>query len=181
MHELDTHFIHTPQIAADAFVAPSADIMGSVTIGNRSSIWYQCVLRGDINAIQIGSESNIQDGTIIHVSSTHPAVVGDHVSCGHRAIIHACTIHDQVLIGMGAIIMDEAEVGGSSIIGAGALVTKGMQIPSGVLAVGSPARVIRHLTADERASIPALSAKYLQVAAAHARSGHRHERGVQTG
>jgi gamma-carbonic anhydrase len=177
MRELDTHFTHIPQIAPDAFIAPSADIMGSVTIGNRSSVWYQCVLRGDINAILIGDESNIQDGTIIHVSSKHPAIVGHRVSCGHRAIIHACTVHDEVLIGMGAIIMDEAEVGSNTIIGAGALVTKGMQIPPGVLVLGSPARVIRDLTADERASIPALSAKYLQVAAAHARLG----RGVQTG
>lgn len=179
MQELDTHFIRTPQIASDAFIAPSADIMGSVTIGNGSSVWYQCVLRGDINAIQIGSGSNIQDGTIIHVSSTHPAIVGDRVSCGHRAIVHACTIHDEVLIGMGAIIMDEADVGSNSIIGAAALVTKGMQIPAGVLVLGSPARVIRDLTADERMSIPALGTKYLQVAAAHAHWGRG--RSVQTG
>ncbi|MCB1094772.1 MAG: gamma carbonic anhydrase family protein [Verrucomicrobiae bacterium] len=177
MQELDTHFTHTPTIAPDAYIAPSADIMGSVTIGSRSSVWYQCVLRGDINAIRIGSESNIQDGTVIHVSSTHPAIVGDRVSCGHRAIIHACTIHEEVLIGMGAIIMDEAEIGSGCIIGAGALITKGAQIPPGVLVLGSPARVIRNLTDKERASIPALSAKYLQVANAHARLGNVEQSG----
>ena len=177
MTELEEHFIQKPQIAPDAFIASSAEIMGAVTVGARSSVWYQCVVRGDINAIHIGKESNIQDGTIIHVSSTRPAVVGDRVSCGHRAIIHACTIQNEVLIGMGAIIMDEADVCSGTIIGAGSLVTKGTQIPSGVLVMGSPARIVRDLTQDERASIPALAAKYCRVSAAHARRSPA----VQTG
>ncbi|MGK0185325.1 MAG: carbonic anhydrase/acetyltransferase-like protein (isoleucine patch superfamily) [Verrucomicrobiales bacterium] len=167
MKELDLHISQQPQIAPSAFVAPTADIMGAVTIGEHSSVWYQCVLRGDINAIRIGRESNIQDGTVIHVSSTEAAIVGNRVSCGHRAIIHACRIHDEVLIGMGAIIMDGAEVGEGSMIGAGALVTRGTQIPEGVLVMGTPARVVRDLSPAERESIPALAAKYRVVSSAH--------------
>lgn len=168
MKELDQHFTKKPEIASSAFIASTADMMGAVTVGEHSSIWYQCVLRGDINAIQIGKESNIQDGTVIHVSSSHPAIVGDRVSCGHRAIIHACLIQNEVLIGMGAIIMDEAVVGTGSIIGAGTLVTKGTIVPEGVLVMGSPGRVVRELTSAERESIPALAAKYRNVSAAHA-------------
>lgn len=169
MHELEKHLSRNPEIAPDAFIAATADIMGDVTIGHGSSIWFQCVLRGDINAIRIGDASNIQDGAVVHVSSSHPAIVGDRVTCGHRVILHACRIHDEVLIGMGAIIMDGAEVASGCIIGAGALVTKGTSIPPGVLVMGSPARVVRQLTGEERGSIPALAAKYCAVSAAHAR------------
>ena len=170
MEELETHLAQKPVIDRTVFIAPTADIMGDVRIGAGSSIWFQCVLRGDINAIRIGTETNIQDGTIIHVSSQRAAVIGDRVSCGHRAIIHACNIQDEVVIGMGAIIMDEADVGSGTIIGAGALVTKGTKIPPRMLAMGSPARIIRELTDDERRSIPALAAKYRKVSTAHARS-----------
>ena len=168
MHEFEQHLALSPRIATETFIAPSADIVGDVTIGRKSSVWFQCVLRGDINSICVGEETNVQDGTIIHVSSSIPAVVGDRVTCGHRAIIHACTIHDEVLVGMGATVMDRAKIGSGTIVAAGALVTKGTEIPQGVLVMGSPARIIRELTKDERDSIPALAEKYCCVAAAHA-------------
>lgn len=168
MRELEQHFTQSPTIDPTAFIAHSTDIMGNVSIGARSSIWFQCVLRGDINAIRIGNETNLQDGTIVHVSSSLATEIGHRVSCGHRALIHACKVHDEVLIGMGAIIMDGAEVGSGTIVGAGALITKDTQIPPGMLVVGSPARIVRKLTAKERQSIPTLASKYCKVSAAFA-------------
>lgn len=138
-------------------------VMGGVTIGDHASIWFGCVLRGDINRIHIGDRSNIQDGTIIHVSDIFPAIVGSRVSVGHRAIIHACEIGDETLVGMGAIIMDGAVIGPRCIIAAGALVPKGMQVPEGSLVMGSPARVIRALSPEEQAQNVALAEKYVEV------------------
>lgn len=153
-----------PVIHPDAFIAPGAIVVGAVAIGEGASFWYQCVARGDINRIRIGPRSNIQDGTVIHVSDDFPAVIGADVSVGHRAIIHACEIGDGTLVGMGAIVMDGAVIGPRCIIGAGALVTKGMQVPEGSLLVGSPARVARMLTDEEMAQNIALAGKYVEVA-----------------
>lgn len=153
-----------PVIHQDAFIAPGAVVVGAVTIGEGASFWYQCVARGDINRIHIGPRSNIQDGTIIHVSDNFPAVIGTDVSVGHRAIIHACEIGDGTLVGMGAIVMDGVVIGPRCIIGAGSLVTKGMQAPEGSLVVGAPARVARKLTSEEMAQNIALAAKYVEVA-----------------
>ena len=125
-------------IASNVYVAPNATVLGDVSIGPGSSIWFQSVIRADINVIRIGSETNIQDGSILHVADRYGLVIGNQVSCGHRAILHACTIEDRVLVGMNAIVMDGAEVGSGSIIGAGALVTKGTRIPPGSLVLGSP-------------------------------------------
>ena len=154
----------SPQIHPSAYVAEGAVVLGAVSVGEQASIWFGSVLRGDINRISIGPRSNIQDGTIVHVSDDFPATVGADVTVGHRAIIHACEIGDATLVGMGAIVMDGARVGAGSIIAAGSLVIKGMQIPPGSLVMGSPARVIRPLTPDERASNLALAAKYIEVA-----------------
>ncbi len=168
---MDCEFIKTfllpaenPVIHPDAFIAPGAVVVGAVTIGEDASFWYQCVARGDINRIRIGPRSNIQDGTIIHVSDDFPAVIGADVSVGHRAIIHACEIGDGTLVGMGAIVMDGAVIGPRCIIGAGALVTKGMQVPEGSLVIGAPARVVRKLVGGEMAHNIALAAKYVEVA-----------------
>jgi gamma-carbonic anhydrase len=154
----------SPQIHPSAYVAVGAVVLGAVSVGEQSSIWFGSVLRGDINRISIGPRSNIQDGTIVHVSDDFPVLVGCDVTVGHRAIIHACEIGDGTLVGMGAIVMDGARVGAGSIIAAGSLIIKGMQIPSGSLVMGSPARVVRPLTPDERASNLALAAKYIEVA-----------------
>ncbi len=155
----------TPRIHASAFVAQGAVVLGGVTLEEHASIWFGCVLRGDINHIVVGPRSNIQDGTIVHVSDDFPAIVGAEVSVGHRAIIHACEIGDQTLVGMGAVVMDGVRIGPRCVIGAGALVTKGLQVPEGSLVMGSPARIVRSLSVEEQRSNAALAAKYVEVSA----------------
>ncbi len=160
-------FLDTPPtIHPTAFVAPSADIMGDVTLGEESSVWYQAVLRGDINRIVIGPRSNVQDGAVVHLADDYGAYVGELVTIGHKAIVHACTIADEVLVGMGAIILDGAEIGARSIIGAGALVTGNKKIPPGSLVLGSPAKVVRTLSLDEQADIKLWAEKYVGVSRA---------------
>jgi gamma-carbonic anhydrase len=156
-----------PRVAETAFVAPSATLIGAISVGDHSSIWYQAVVRADIHSIQIGSRTNIQDGSILHVADQYPLVIGNEVTCGHGAIIHACSVGDRVLIGMGAIILDGAEIGPDCILGAQALVTKGCKIAARSLVIGSPARVLRRLTEDEITSIASLADKYVKVAAYH--------------
>jgi gamma-carbonic anhydrase len=155
---------YQPLLAPSAFLAPGAVLTGSVTIGDSASVWYQCVLRGDINHITIGPRSNIQDGTIVHVADDYPVLVGSAVSVGHRAIIHACEIGDETLVGMGAIIMDGAVIGPRCIIAAGALVTKHMKVPEGSLVIGSPARIVRSLSLEEQKKNADLADKYVEVA-----------------
>lgn len=153
----------TPAIPGSAFIAPGAVVLGAATLDEQSSIWYHAVVRADIQHIQIGAQSNVQDGAILHVADEFPCIVGERVTIGHRAIVHACRVDDEVLIGMGAIIMDGAHVGARSTIGAGALVTKGMIIPEGSLVVGSPARILRPLSQEERAANARLALKYVEV------------------
>jgi carbonic anhydrase/acetyltransferase-like protein (isoleucine patch superfamily) len=163
LRRLDRFLGAEPLIASDVFVASNATVLGAVSIGSKSSVWFQSVIRADINVIQIGSETNIQDGSVLHVADQYGLTIGNQVSCGHRAILHACTIQDRVLVGMNALIMDGAEIGAGSMIGAGALVTKETRIPPGSLVLGSPAKVVRLLTASEQKSIEDLSAKYVVV------------------
>jgi len=151
----------SPRVATSAFVAQSADVIGDVEIGENASVWYQCVLRGDINRIAIGANSNVQDGTVIHVADRSGTVVGEWVTVGHRALLHACTIEDEVLIGMGAIVMDGAVVGSRSIVGAGAVVTGGTIVPPGSLVLGAPAKVTRSLTEAEQESIRVWAVRYV--------------------
>lgn len=133
----------------DIFVAKSADIVGNVSVGDKSSIWYQAVVRGDQQPIRIGSKTNVQDGTVVHVSPSIPTNIGNGVSIGHNCTIHGCTIGDNTLIGMGSTILDGAKIGRDSIVGAGSLVTQHKSFPDGKLIMGSPARVIRDLTPEE--------------------------------
>ena len=174
-----THLGHTPSLPSSAFVAPGAVVLGDVSVGDNSSIWYGCVLRADIQSIRIGHSTNLQDGTIIHLASDLGTTVGDHVTCGHRCLLHACTIGDEVLVGMGAIVMDGAEIGSQSIIGAGALVTKGFKAPAGSLILGSPAKIARSLSDEERQGIRHWAEKYVQVALEH--SAHLAKVGSPTG
>lgn len=162
-----THLHAPPQAHSSVFVAPDAQIIGAVSLAEHASVWYQCVLRADIERIVIGPSSNIQDGTIIHLSSDLGTTVGQFVTCGHKALLHACTVDDEVLIGMGAILMDGVEVGARSIIGAGSLVTQGTIIPPGSLVMGSPARVINSLDLEKQKSIRHWAEKYVQVAKEH--------------
>ena len=152
-----------PAIHPTAFVAPGADIMGDVTLAEESSVWFQTVLRGDINRIVIGPRSNVQDGSVVHLADDYGVFVGELVTVGHKAILHACTVADEVLIGMGAMVLDGAEIGARSIIGAGALVTGGKKIPPGSLVLGSPAKVVRALSLDEQAGIKVWAEKYVAL------------------
>ncbi len=162
-----THLNQIPDIHERAWVAPGAVIVGDVRIGDLASVWYQCVLRGDIQNIVIGEGTNIQDGTIIHLASDLGTVVGNYVTIGHKALLHACEVEDEVLIGMGAIVMDGAKIGARSIVAAGALVTKGTIVPPGSLVMGAPAKVVRSLDSHERRSIRHWAEKYVQVASEH--------------
>lgn len=133
----------------ERFIANNAAVYGDVTIGEKSTVWFQATLRGDSNSITIGKMTNIQDNTVVHVDHDAPTVIEDGVTIGHGCIIHGCTVKSGALIGMGAIVLNHAEIGENSLIGAGSLVTEHTKIPPNVLAFGSPARVIRPLTAEE--------------------------------
>jgi carbonic anhydrase/acetyltransferase-like protein (isoleucine patch superfamily) len=137
-----------PKIHETVFIAPSADVIGDVTIGENSSIWHHAVLRGDVDRIEIGSYTNVQDGTIVHVAKGNPAIIGNNVTIGHGVIVHGCTVKDNAFIGMGAIILDGAVIGEGALVGAGALVTEGKEIPPYTLAVGVPAKVVKELSKE---------------------------------
>ena len=157
-----------PRLGRDVFVAPSADVIGRVTLGDEASIWYGCVVRGDVGTITIGARTNIQDLSVVHITSgTADTLIGADVTVGHRAILHGCTVHDLSLIGMGAILLDGSVVESECLIGAGSLVSSGMRIPRGSLALGSPARVIRPLRDGELAMLRNSAAHYVGVAREH--------------
>jgi gamma-carbonic anhydrase len=156
-----------PQIDPTAYVAAQAVIIGDVRLAARTSVWPTAVLRGDINFIEIGEGSNIQDGTIIHLADDLPTRVGKMVTVGHRATLHACTVEDNCLIGMGATILDGAVIGAGSIVGAHALVTKGTHVPPGSLVMGAPAKVVRALHPEEITGIQTWADHYLDLAPLH--------------
>lgn len=164
---LETYLDQSPQVDASAYVAKGAVVIGAVTLGTNSSVWHGSVLRGDINTIEIGEGSNVQDGTMVHLADDYGVKVGKYVTIGHAAMIHACEIGDECLIGMQATVLDGAVVGAQSIIGAGALVTKGTQIPEGSLVLGSPAKVVRSLSEEERTALKGWAEKYVKVSAGH--------------
>jgi carbonic anhydrase/acetyltransferase-like protein (isoleucine patch superfamily) len=152
-----------PACHPSSFIAPGAIVLGAVELAEESSVWFTSVLRGDINRIQVGAQSNVQDGSVLHVSDDFACIIGSRVSIGHRAVVHACEVGDEVLVGMGAIILDGAKIGPRCIVAAGALVTKGTVVPEGSLVVGSPARVVRPLTAEERLANARLALKYVEI------------------
>ena len=153
-----------PRLHPSAFVVPNATVVGDVTLAEHASVWYGAVLRGDINRIIVGAASNIQDNAVVHLSDDHAAIIGERVTVGHSAILHACTIDDEVLVGMGAIILDGAEIGARSIIGANALVTVGMKVPPGSLVLGSPGKATRQLSLAEQEKISYWAHKYVENA-----------------
>ena len=160
-----------PKIAADAWVAPGATVIGDVEIGARSSIWFGCIVRGDVNVVRIGRGSNLQDGTIVHVSGREQGTfIGDGVLIGHACVIHACTVADGAFVGMRACVMDGAVVEGGAMVAAGALVTPGKVVRSGQLWAGSPAKHVRDLTAAEAAYIPAAADRYARYAEEYRRA-----------
>ena len=151
-----------PTIPDSSFIAASADVVGRVTLGEESSVWYNATLRGDINEITIGPRSNVQDNAVIHLADDFGCHVGELVTVGHSAILHACTVHDEVLIGMGSCILDGAVIGARSIIGAHALVTGGTVIPEGSLVLGSPAKVVKTLDLKDQQDIKKWAEKYVR-------------------
>ena len=158
---IETYENFAPEIHPTSFVAASADIIGRVTLHEESSVWYNTTLRGDINEIVIGPRSNIQDNAVVHLADDLGCYVGELVTVGHSAIIHACTLKDEVLVGMGAIVLDGAVIGERSIIGAGAVVTGGTIIPPGSLVLGTPAKVVRTLSSDEQKKVRHWADKYV--------------------
>jgi carbonic anhydrase/acetyltransferase-like protein (isoleucine patch superfamily) len=152
---------HTPQVHPSVFIAPGVHIIGDVTIGADSSVWYNAVIRGDVNWIRIGSGTNIQDGCILHVThKTHPLVIGNEVTIGHGAVVHGATLADCCLIGMGARILDGSVIGTKSFVAAGSVVLEGFDVPPGMLVAGVPARIRRPLTDEEKARIQQSSQNY---------------------
>ena len=163
---LDKYLSRKPQIDPTAWIAPSADVMGDVRIGPRSCVLYQCVMRGDIEKIIIGEGSNIQDGSVIHLADDLPVIIGDYVTVGHNAMIHACTIEDECLIGMSSTILDGAVIGRRSIVAAGAVVPPGMIVPPGSMVMGVPGK-LRPLAEERQEGLRYWAEKYIAVAAAH--------------
>ncbi len=156
-----------PTVPASVYVAPSADIIGDVHIGEDSSVWFQVVIRGDVNSIRIGSRTNVQDGTVLHVTrdkppmQSAPLTIGDDVTIGHRVTLHGCTLGNRILVGMGVVILDFAKIGDDSIVAAGALVTKGKEFPPRSLIQGAPAKAVRQLTEAEIAMVKASALNYV--------------------
>jgi carbonic anhydrase/acetyltransferase-like protein (isoleucine patch superfamily) len=156
-----------PVVPESCFIAPSADIIGDVVIGEESSVWFQVVIRGDVNSIRIGSRTNVQDGSILHVTRNKlpmkgaPLNIGDDVTIGHRVTLHGCTIGNRILLGMGAVVLDGASIGDDSIVAAGALVTKDKVFPPRSLIQGSPAKLVRVLTDEEVSMLKASALNYV--------------------
>ena len=179
---LARHLGRTPDIARATWVAPNATVVGDVTLGPKSSVFYGAVLRGDIARIVVGEGSNLQDNVIVHLADDGDAIIGAWCTVGHGAIVHACTIGDECLIGMGATVLDRAKIGPRSIVGANALVPQGFSCPPGSLVMGAPAKVVRALSPKEQKGVCKWAEKYVAVARAYAarsRSlGHSGKRGI---
>src|SRR5204862_7419609 len=156
-----------PTIHPSAWIVPGATVIGDVVLAEESSVWYGAALRGDINRIIIGPRSNIQDNAVVHLDTGYPTTIGELVTVGHGAIVHACKIDNEVLVGMGAIILDEVEVGARSIIGANALVTLATKVPPGSLVFGSPAKIRRSLSLDEHNDIARWAGRYVETESKH--------------
>ncbi|GFP88109.1 gamma carbonic anhydrase 1 mitochondrial [Phtheirospermum japonicum] len=167
-------FDKSPLVDKDAFVAPSASVIGDVHVGQGSSIWYGCVLRGDVNSISVGSGTNIQDNSLVHVAKSNlsgkvlPTIIGNNVTIGHSAIIHGCTIEDEAFVGMGATVLDGVVVEKNAMVAAGALVRQNTRVPFGEVWAGNPAKFLRKLTSEEIAFISESATNYINLAKVHA-------------
>lgn len=159
---------HRPQLGESCFIAPSATVVGRVTLGDACSVWFGAVLRGDSSTLTLGERVNVQDGAVLHADEGFPLVIGDDVTIGHQAMVHGCTVEAGSLIGIQAVVMNGAVIGAGSLVGAGALVTEGKVFPPRSLIVGSPAKLLRELTAEE-------SARLMLSAAHYARNGARYQ------
>lgn len=169
--QLDQFLLQKPRLGQGVYIARGAVVVGDVTLGDFSSVWYNAVLRGDINRIVIGHHTNIQDNAVLHLENELPCLVGNYVTVGHSAIVHACTVGDETLVGMGAVILDGAVIGRQCLIGAKALVTARTQVPDGSLVLGFPAKVVRPLTEQEKQTLKPSAEKYCANAAYCLRKG----------
>ena len=163
--QLDTFLRQRPRLGTDVFIAHGAVVIGDVTLGDSSSVWFNAVLRGDINRIVVGHHTNIQDNAVLHLADNLPCLVGNYVTVGHSAIVHACTVGDETLIGMGATILDGAVIGSQCLIGANSLITQGVRIPDRSLVLGSPAQIIRALSVEEILKLKLSAQHYVENAA----------------
>ena len=152
-----------PRIAQDAYIADDATVVANVEIGPEASVWHQAVLRGDVAPIVLGARSNVQDGAVVHTADDLPAIIGRLVTVGHKAIVHACTVEDEVLVGMGSIILDGAHIGTRSIIGANATVKQDMEVPPGSLVLGTPGKIVRTLSEAEQDEIKMWALRYVRL------------------
>jgi len=168
---LDTYLGRKPRLGQGVYIARTAVVLGDVTLGDHSSVWFHSVVRGDINRIEIGHHSNIQDNAVVHLADDFPCLIGNWVTVGHSAIVHACTVGDETLVGIGAVILDGAVVGRQCLIGAKAVVTPGTQIPDGSMVLGTPAKVVRALSDSERAGLKVWAEKYVANTAYYLRHG----------
>jgi carbonic anhydrase/acetyltransferase-like protein (isoleucine patch superfamily) len=153
-----------PQVAPDAWVAPNAVVVGDVHLGARASVWFGAVLRGDVERLTIGAGTNVQDNAVLHSDPGKPLVLGERVTVGHLVMLHGCHVGDEALIGIGAVVLNGARIGARSLVGAGALVTEGKEFPAGSLILGSPAKLVRALTAEELARLPESAHRYAERA-----------------
>jgi carbonic anhydrase/acetyltransferase-like protein (isoleucine patch superfamily) len=158
---------HVPAIAPDAFVHEAAEVIGRVRVAARASVWPGAVLRGDGDRIEVGEESNVQDGAVLHADPGWPCVVGSRVSIGHLACVHGCTIEDEVLVGIGAVILNGARVGRGSVVGAGSVIAEGVRVPPGSLVLGVPGRVARPATEGQRERLLRTAARYVELIEEH--------------
>lgn len=153
-----------PQVAASAWVADSAEVMGNVVLAEDASVWFGTVVRGDCESIHIGAGSNVQDASVLHADVGQPLVVGDRVTVGHKVMLHGCTIGDESLIGIGAVVLNGARIGRNCLVGAGALVTEGKEFPDGSMILGSPARVVRQLSPEQIEGLRRSARHYMENA-----------------
>jgi carbonic anhydrase/acetyltransferase-like protein (isoleucine patch superfamily) len=157
----------TPRVDPTAFIAPTAVVLGDVTLGPRASVWYTSVLRGDMAPITIGADSNIQDGSVVHVDEGVPCRIGERVGVGHRVILHGCTVEDDSLIGMGSVLLNHVTIGRGSVVAAGAVIPEGMQVPPGSLVMGVPGRIVRSVDAGLSERIMETWKHYVEQAHTH--------------
>lgn len=161
-----------PRIDATAWIADDATVVGDVTLGPGASLWFGVVVRGDVHHVRIGARTNVQDLSVVHVTGgSHPTVIGEEVTVGHRVVLHGCTVHDRCLIGIGAVVLDGAEIGPEAMVGAGSLVPPGMRVPPRTLVMGTPARVKRPLTDEEVAHLRESADHYVGYADRYRRGG----------
>lgn len=171
VEQLNVFLRKQPALGKQVFICKGATVVGDVTLGDYASVWYGAVLRGDINRIVIGNYSNVQDNAVLHLADELPCIIGDYVTIGHAAVVHGATVCNESLIGMGAVILDGAEIGEQCIVGARSLVTPGTKIPPGSMVMGAPAKVVRPLTEKEREGLKYWAQKYACNAEYHIKNG----------